>query len=265
VGSLSGGASVALPRRRSHRRGRIRVLRRRFVVFALLAVVLLALYMLWFRDSSLVAVNSVKVEGTGKGPMERQLVTALTAAGKTMTTLHIDEGALADAAKRFPLVESVSASPSFPSGLTIQVAERRPIALIGSGSNAIAVAGDGTILRGLPAEHSHLPALPLSAPPKGPRLGGPMLEQAEVLGATPPGLLRYVDHTFNGQSGIDVSLAGGVILRFGDATEADKKWKAATAVLSDPNLGPLDYVDLSVPSRPAVGGVSHSPPPISGG
>jgi len=259
---VSGSASVTLPRRR---RARVRVLRRWVALLAVAALALFALYMLWFRHSSLVAVNSVKVEGTGNGAMERQLVAALTAAGKKMTTLDVDEGALGDAAKPFPLVESVSASPSFPSGLTVHVTERRPIGLIGSGSGAVALAGDGTILRGLPAEHLHLPALPLSTPPKGPRVAGPMLEQAQVLGATPAGLLRYVDHTFNGQSGIDVSLAGGVILRFGDASAAAEKWKAATAVLSDPNLGPLDYVDLSVPNRPAVGGVGHTPPPISGG
>jgi cell division protein FtsQ len=259
------GASIALPRRRSRKRGRTRVLRRRAVVFAILALALFALYMLWFRDSSLVAVGSVKVEGTGSGAMEKRLDAALTSAGKQMTTLHIDQGALEKAAKPFPLVESISASPSFPSGLTIHVTERRPIGLIGNGSSAIAVAGDGTILRGLPAEHLHLPGLPLSSPPKGERLQGPMLAQAEVLGATPAGLLRYVDHTFNGDSGTDVTLAGGVILRFGDASQAAEKWRAATAVLSDPNLGPLDYVDLAVPGRPAVGGVGHSPPPISTG
>jgi cell division protein FtsQ len=262
VGSLSGSASVALPRRA---RARVRVLRRRFVVFAVLGVALFALYMLWFRDSSLVAVSSVKVEGTGSGSIERRLDSALTEAAKGMTTLHVDQGALANAAKPYPLVESVSASPSFPSSLTIHVTERRPIGLIGSGSSAVAVAGDGTILRGAPADHLHLPGMPLSSPPKGPRLSGTMLGQAEVLGATPAGLLRYVDHTFNGDSGIDVSLAGGVVLRFGDATEVAKKWRAATAVLSDPKLGPLDYVDLSVPGRPAVGGVGHSPPPISSG
>jgi cell division protein FtsQ len=259
------GASIALPRRRGRKRTRLRVMRRRFVVFVVLVAALFALYMLWFRDSSLVAVKSVKVEGTSSGPMERQLVSALTAAGKKMTTLDIDHGALAEAAKPFPLVESVSASPSFPSGLTVHVEERRPIAMIGAGSSAVAVAGDGTILRGLPAEHLHLPSLPLSVPPKGPRLGGPVRQQAEVLGATPAGLLRYVDHTFNGDSGTDVTLDGGVILRFRDATNAAEKWEAATAVLSDPKLGPLDYVDLTVPSRPAVGGVGHSPPPISSG
>jgi len=62
-------ASIALPTRA---RACIRVLRRRFVLFMLLAVALFALYMLWFRDSSLVAVKSVKVEGTGSGAVERR-------------------------------------------------------------------------------------------------------------------------------------------------------------------------------------------------
>ena len=50
--------------------------------------------------------------------------------------------------------------------------------------------------------------------------------------------------------------------------EAEAKFKEvgeAYAVLSDAELGPLDYVDLSVPGRPAVGGAGHSPPPIPSG
>ncbi len=255
-------ASVALPRRA---RGRIRILRRRAVIFSLLAVVLCALYMLWFRDSSLVAVKTVKVEGIGTTGVEKQLDQALRNAGLDMTTLHVKQSALDSAARPYPLVESVSADPSFPSTLTIKVTERTPAALIGSGSNAVAVAGDGTILRGVSTEHMRLPQLPLSTPPKGPRLQGTVLAQAEVLGAAPKALLREVDDSFNSQSGVGVTLSGGVQLVFGDASLAVQKWRAATAVLSDPALGALDYVDLSVPGRPAVGGTGHSPPPISSG
>ena len=149
-------ASIALPTRA---RARIRVLRRRFVLFMLLAVALFALYMLWFRDSSLVAVKSVKVEGTGSGAVERRLDKALSEAGQGMTTLDVNQGALDEAARPFPLVQSVSADPSFPSGLTVRVTERRRVGLIGGGSSAVAVAGDGTILRGLPAEHPQLLSL----------------------------------------------------------------------------------------------------------
>jgi cell division septal protein FtsQ len=256
------GASVAIPART---RRRIRVMRRRFVVFAVLGVALAALYTFWFRDSSLVAVKTVKVEGVGTGTVDKQLEQALTGAGLKMTTLHVDQAALDEAAKAFPLVESVSIDPSFPSTLTVEVTKRVPAGLIGEGSDAIAVAGDGTILRGQPTGHlQDLPQLPLSEAPKADRLGGPALEQAELLGAAPPALLRYVDHTFNGPNGVGVTLDGGVELGFADATHAAQKWEAAAAVLSDPDLGPLDYVDLAVPGRPAVGGVGHSPPPISG-
>lgn len=250
------GASIALPRGRA----RIRVLGRRLLLAGLAAIALIALYMLWFRDSSLVAVKNVKVEGIGRH--DAALERALTAAGKEMTTLHVRQSVLAEAAKPYPLVAAVSADPSFPSGLTIHVTERRPVALIGDGSTAVAVAGDGTILRGLSTDRLHLASMPLSTPPTGPRLRGTMLQQAEILGAAPPALRRYADSTFNGDSGVGVRLGGGVELRFGNATEATAKWRAAAAVLADPQLGVLDYVDLSVPGRPAVGGSGYSPPAL---
>jgi cell division septal protein FtsQ len=258
---MSGG-TIALPARA--RRGG-RVIRRRFVVFAVLAVALVALYAFWFRDSSLVAVKTVKVEGIGAGKLDTRLDKALTAAGLGMTTLHLDRTALDRAAQPFPLVESVSADPGFPSTLTVKVTKRKPAGLIEAGTETVAVAGDGTILHGYPTAHLRLPQLPLASVPKKRRVGGAILEQAQVLGAAPPALLRHVEDTFDAAGGVGVTLEGGVELSFGDATRAEQKWKAAAVVLSDPQLGPLDYVDLTVPGRPAVGGVGHSPPAISAG
>jgi cell division protein FtsQ len=256
-------ASIALPRLRGRS---VRVLRRRFIVVAILTAILAGIYVFWFRDSSLVAVKSVHIEGTGDRPIEKRIDSALAQAGRGMTTLHVDHAALSKAVAPFPQVESVSADPKFPSSLTIKVVERRPAALIGEGSSAVAVAGDGTVLRGSPASHLHLPLLPLSAPPKGPQLGGPVLAQAEVLGAAPRPLRSEIDHSFNSQNGgVGVTLTGGVQLLFGDAANAVEKWRAAVAVLTDPNLGALDYVNLTVPDRPAVGGSSYSAPPLTGG
>jgi cell division septal protein FtsQ len=139
----------------------------------------------------------------------------------------------------------------------------QPVATIGSGSSAVAVAGDGTVLAWLPApEEGDLPKLPLDTPPKGPRLQGPMLEQARVLGATPPPLRPYVEGSYYGESGVDVNLTTGIELRFGDATQASRKWRAAAAVLADPSLTALDYVDLHAPGHPDVGGSGHALPPL---
>jgi Cell division protein FtsQ len=138
----------------------------------------------------------------------------------------------------------------------------QPAAVIGTGSSAVAVAADGTILAWLPPpKGGSLPKLPLEAPPKGPRLRGPLLEQARVLGATPARLRPYVEGSYFGESGVDVTLASGIELRFGDSAQAARKWRAATAVLADPSVTTLDYVDLHAPGRAAPGGSGHTLPP----
>jgi hypothetical protein len=97
--------------------------------------------------------------------------------------------------------------------------------------------------------------------PKSGRLAGPMLEQARVLGAAPDGLRPYLANSYYGESGVDVETTSGIELRFGDASQAQLKWKAAAAVLADPSIEALDYVDLHAPTRPAIGGSGHTLPP----
>lgn len=148
---------------------------------------------------------------------------------------------------------------------TVEAHVRLPVATatIGSGSGAVAVGPDGAILRWLSApEESSLPELPLSSAPNRARLSGTMLQQARVLGAAPPALRPYVRGSFYGESGVDVELRSGVELRFGDASRAAEKWRAAAAVLADRSITALDYVVLHAPRHPAVGGSGHTLPPV---
>ncbi len=122
---------------------------------------------------------------------------------------------------------------------------------------------DGAILDWLPLpEEPQLPRLPLSAPPKG-LLGGPMLEQARVLGAAPAALRPYLASSYYGESGVDVELRLGdrTALRRRHAADA-RSGSAAAAVLADPSIEALDYVDLHAPRRPAVGGSGHTLPAL---
>jgi len=138
----------------------------------------------------------------------------------------------------------------------------RLAATIGEGSEAVGVSADGALVRWLPLpEEPPLPRLPLEDPPKGGRVKGPALEQVRVLAAVPDELRPYVESSFYGDSGVDVNLTTGIELRFGDATKARKKWRAAAAVLADPEITALDYVDLHAPSRPAYEGEEHELPP----
>jgi cell division septal protein FtsQ len=143
---------------------------------------------------------------------------------------------------------------------TVRVPE--PVATIGSGEEAVAVTASGAVVRWwpLPAE-PNLPRLPLSEAPKNGHLAGPMLQQARVLGAAPAALRPYLASSHYGESGVDVETSSGIELRFGDASQARRKWKAAAAVLADPSIEALDYVDLHSPSRPSFAGSGHTLPP----
>lgn len=134
-------------------------------------------------------------------------------------------------------------------------------AQIGAGEGAVLVASNGEVIRwSYRPQHLHLPVLPLSEPPKGGRLKGTAREQAEVLGAVPPALRRFLASSRYGESGVDVELTSGIELRFGDSSQAARKWKAAATVLADRSVTTLSYVDLHAPNRPAVGGEGHTLP-----
>lgn len=147
--------------------------------------------------------------------------------------------------------------------VTAHLTPTRPTAMIGSGSEALAVGSNGAILSWLPPpEEGSLPKLPLDAAPKDGRLHGPVLEEARVLGAAPAALRPYVEGSYFGESGVDVKLVSGVELRFGSASAAGRKWRATAAVLADPAVTTLDYVDLHAPGHPDVGGSGHTLPPL---
>lgn len=138
----------------------------------------------------------------------------------------------------------------------------RLAATIGSGDGAIGVTDRGALVRWLPLpEDPPLPRLPLNEAPRRGRLAGPALEQARVLGAVPVALGPYIESSSYGESGVDVQLTTGIEIRFGDAARAARKWRAAAAVLADPSVTALDYVDVIAPAHPSFGGSEHELPP----
>jgi cell division protein FtsQ len=227
--------------------------RRRGILVAALAATVLLTYFGWFRNSSLVAVSDVQVQGTG-GPDRERIVAALTRAARDMTTLHLESGALREAVAGFPTVASVSADPSFPHGLTIQVSERQPVLVAGQGGQQVSVAGDGWLLPGVEGKDG-LPRLEVDSLPSSGRLTGESLSEARAVGAAPDALRALIEGVaYSGDYGIVLTMRGGVELRFGGGGSLDRKWAAIAATLADPELTSLSYLDVRVPERPAVGG-----------
>jgi cell division protein FtsQ len=254
------GAAAALGRRRLPRPAlSLRMpgprMRLRLLILALLCLAIAAGYQFWLRDSSLVAVDDVQVRGLTTKDAER-VRAALTSAGQTMTTLNVDQELLEDAVAHFPSVNRLEVSTDFPHGLLIRVIEHHPAALVELGGDPVPVAGDGTILRGMPVE-GRLPAIDTDVRARGERLSSSAaLHAARVAGAAPAVLRSRVEAiTARKEDGIVAELHDGPELIFGDATRAHAKWIAASRILADPEAEGATYIDVRLPGRPAAGGL----------
>jgi len=151
----------------------------------------------------------------------------------------------------------------------------RAVAQIGEGKSVILVGSDGRVLGASrpkgkskdsgksQGQADQLPVLPLKERPKGDRVRGHVREQVLILAAAPQALARYIARTEYGKTGVDVEFTSGIEIRFGDAAGAERKWKAAAAVLADPSVTKLSYVDVHAPTRPATDGEEHELPPAS--
>ena len=257
-------ATIARPIRvllsplRALRRPRLRWL----IVLAALAVVLGAVYMFWFRHSDFVAVEAVRIEGIDPRANDgNELTAALEEAAMTLTTLDVQPEVLERAAAPFPLVEDIRAEAEFPHKLTVQVVMRRPVARIGRGPDARAVDASGVILPTLDLANFDLPRLPLDEVPSHVRLQGGVADQVAVLAAAPAPMLELAQETRSTPGGVEVDMPGGIELRFGPPQKAAQKWRAAAAILADPGLDEVGYVDLTSPARSAAGGTGATLPP----
>jgi cell division protein FtsQ len=231
--------------------------RSRILIGIALVVALLVAYLGWFRNSSLVAVNEVRVVGVSSADRER-ITAALTEAGERMTTLHVDQGGLEAAVSQFPTVASVTADPDFPHAMTIRVRERQPALVAEAGGERVALTAQGLVLRGVPVNDANqLPVLRVSELPSAGRLRGDALAEAQVLGAAPEPLAPLIDSaTYSQRYGVVVEVRGGIPIRFGSGSEVDAKWAAAAALMADPSLTSVTYLDVRVPRRPAAGGTA---------
>ena len=230
-------------------------LKRRLVVLGVLSLVLAAGYHFWLRDSSLVAVDEVKISGLTTADAARVRM-ALDTAAKDMTTLHIDHDRLERAVEGYPVVRALEVTPEFPHGLRVRVVEHVPAAMAVADTGQVAVAGDGTILRGLPVE-GELPTVAVDG-----ILGNDRLRDADALAAAAvagaaPGVLRtrIVEIGKRPDQGLVAELADGPELIFGSPTQLRAKWAAAARVLADPEAKGASYIDLRIAGRPAAGGL----------
>lgn len=230
-------------------------LKRRLLALAALSLVLAGGFQFWLRDSSLVAVKEVKISGLTTKDAPRVRI-ALANVAEEMTTLHVDRERLDRVVEAYPVVRELKVTPDFPHGLRVEVVEHVAAAMAVSDSGQVPVAGDGTLLRGLPVE-GRLPTIAVDGMLGGDRLReGDGLAAAAVAGAAPALLRRRIDNVSRrSDDGLVAELGDGPVLVFGSASQLRAKWAAAARVLADPDAKGASYIDLRIPGRPAAGGL----------
>ena len=247
-------------------RGRRRPLRavrlRRPRLRLLLAIVLLTAALtggwMWLRDSSLAQVRAITITGSTSSA-EPKIRGALETAARGMTTLHVREDVLRRAVAQFPSVAGIRTRTDFPHGLTIEVLERRPAAVLSSGGQLVAVTGGGLLLRDVNAPDT-VPEIAIRTPAAGDRVQDPKLLGAlAVADAAPPALAKRTISIQWGSRGLSATLESGPPLIFGSSADAAAKWSAAARVLADPSAVGAIYLDLRIPGRVAAGGLGPVP------
>ena len=232
------------------------------LLMLLLAVAVLLVAWLWFRDSALVQVEQVEVEGATSSQADA-VRAALERAAEDMTTLHVREDVLLTAVRPYASVADVRAHPDFPDKLTIEVVEHRMIAVVDVGGAATAVAAGGRLLRGV-EPRDDLPEVDAGRVVASDRLDDEeALAAVKVLAAAPSELHPRVDRVTRGERGMVLEMDRGPDLIFGDAGRIRAKWAAAARVLAEPSAVGAVYLDLRLPERVAAGGVAPTPEPTA--
>ncbi len=143
-----------------------------------------------------------------------------------------------------------------------QAQPTRPVAQIGEGKTVILVGENGELLGASKTKgEPKLPVLVMKKRPPTDRVRGHVLEEVRIIAAAPKALRPYLAKADLGKTGVDVVLNSGIEIRFGDQSEAPRKWKAAAAVLADPSVTLLSYVDVHSPTRPSIEGEGVELPP----
>ncbi len=252
----------ALDRRRrdvARERGR----RRRRIVLAAIGGLVCALAGYWLATGPVLTINNVKLVGY-TGPDAHQLQSAIASAasqGGSLISPPVDN--MTQVADRFPGVETIHVSRDWPLGLNVKVVPAIPAAIVRAPGQAAVVVSDRGLVMGPVPRRLVRPSIVLTDAIPG--YGQPVPAWAiDVLGflrVIDPGTRPRVQNLTLSQGQLTGQLTNGPALILGSLSQLAEKAAAVNAVLaaiSPATERQATYLDVTVPDRPALGGVSGS-------
>jgi cell division protein FtsQ len=236
--------------------------RRAVLVIVILVLVAAAGLFLWLRSSSVFAVKIVTATATER--VTRDDIANATSQTLGVSLLKVSTRALEQALSALPYVRSVQVYRDFPNTLEVELVEYEPLARVqASAGDVWLVSDDGRVLENVTPPRGYslplvIPAMPLTLAPGTDAPGeivGALAVVKELLHGDAAARLpdiKQVDVNAAGEVGL--TLADGSQLRLGRPTDLDQKLKAAEAAIEaySKDGRAWEYVDVSVPTRPAV-------------
>ena len=223
-----------------------RILRRWTVVaFAMVIIATLAVAATY---TTVFAAKHIELRGSHRIP--RAEVLSLAHVNDRSNVFHLDASAVERRLERDPRILDAQVTTSLPDGLMIQIVQRMPVAVVGT-PEAL-VGADGVVI-GPAGDAVDLPAL--IAPDGGPVATRALAIAAAAAGALDPPLRQAVDAVVvSPDGGLDVRLAAGFSVSFGDASDLDAKAASLAALLEWVRERGVSVVsaDLTVPGSPTA-------------
>lgn len=227
--------------------------RRRLVALGCgLLVVALVVSALVVLHSPLLSARVVRIHGAvHEGRAEILSVTGL---GARPPLADVRTAADAAALERLPWVRRARVVDNWPTGVTVTLTERHPVAYVSlPGKRAALVDRTGRILsRGVPVP-PRLVALAVDgsvgAPGADLRASAPALAVAAAL---PSSLVGRVAEVTTGGAGAELRLAGGPLVLVGRPSRLEAKLTALETILARVSLHGIRTIDVRVPGQPVL-------------
>ena len=200
----------------------------------------------------LLDVDEVRVTGADRTGAEA--VTRLAGIAPGDPLIGVDLSAVGARVAALPWVAQVRVARGIDGRVDVEVTERTPVAMVGTGDGAVLVDRDGRILglgqRRRPAARSWSSPASARSPPSGAYLAADAadaLALAAQVAAAAPGVLASLD-----AGDLTGTLVQGGAVRFGDARQLDAKTRSLRTVLEQVDLTCLAVLDLRLPGSPVL-------------
>lgn len=221
--------------------------RLRWVVAGIVLVVLVGGAFAVTR-SPVLDVDTVAVRGASRTPESEVEANAGIALGSPM--LDVDAAAAERRLEALPWVERATVTRSWPGTVEIALVERTPVAVVGSGSGAVAVDRDGRVLG--PAGDADLPVVAGDAADAGEDLTDTQRWVVGAVAALPAELRTEVAGASATPSGIRFTLTDDIEVRWGDRSQPTAKADALDVLLEQADRATIATIDVSVPRAATV-------------